>query len=114
MDSFEQNKRLVEQRKKTNQERRQLYAKNRLETNVTKKITTTMIGALAAFEDFFGELWGIDLDEKELTKEQLEYREIWEDVRSEILSNGNMQIRAAQNEISEYTAEFRGKQIKWF
>ena len=30
-------------------------------------------------------------------------RDVWEDVRAQILDNGNSQLRAAMNEISDYT-----------
>ena len=30
-------------------------------------------------------------------------REVWEDVRAQILDNGNAQLRAAMNEIDDYT-----------
>lgn len=115
MDNFEQNRLIVENRKikmaeqkKLNEQKRKLYAEKRLEHNIIKKIKTTMIGALASFEDGFGFLWGIDLDYEELDGDQLELRESWEEIRREILNKGNMQIRAAQDELSEYNAEWTG------
>lgn len=118
MDEFEKNRRLVserkkliEERKKLNNYKRKLYAQQRLESNIVKKIKTTMIGALASFEDGFGHLWGIDKNENELDQEELKFSDLWEEIRCEILNKGNMQIRAAQDEISEYNTEWNGYKI---
>ena len=111
MDEFERNKKIVAERKRANELRKKLYSKNRLETNITKKIRTTMIGAIASFEEAFGKLWGIDLEYEELNSKQLRFKELWEEVRRDILNKGNMQIRAAQDEISEYDAEWNRYQI---
>ena len=115
MDDFTLNRIKVENRNKQledqknfNEHKRKIYAQRRLEHNIIKKIKTTMIGALASFEDGFGFLWGIDLDYNELDKEQLELREVWEEIRREVLNKGNMQIRAAQDELSEYNTEWTG------
>jgi len=105
-DEFKKNQKIVEERKKANNLRKKMYAKNRLEHNITKKIRTTMIGALSSFEETFGYLWGIDLDEEELSPNHIKFRNLWENTRREILNKGNMQIRAAQDEISEYDTEW--------
>ena len=60
-----------------------------------------MIGALAAFENNFGTLWGHG--QEELTDDQKQFRKIWEETRTEILNNGNSQLRIAQEEIAQYT-----------
>lgn len=113
MDDFARNKKIVEERKKLNSYRRKLYAQKRLEHNITKKIKTTMIGALASFEDAFGYLWGIDRDYEDLDNDELELREAWEETRRDILNKGNMQIRAAQDEISEYDTEWNRYTIEF-
>ena len=63
---------------------------------VYKKFQTTMIGALARFEDNFGHLW----DNDSLEAERFEI--VWEDTRNAILNNGNKQARSAINEISSF------------
>ena len=78
-------------------------SKRRLLNNLKKKFDTTIIGSLAAFEDRFGELWGHGLPTPELDEDQLYWREAWTDARSKILDNGNANLRAAQNEIAQYT-----------
>jgi hypothetical protein len=65
---------------------------------IKKRIQTTMIGAIARFEENFGFLWGQDKD-IDLNSEQIRNLEIWEKTRTEILDNGNNQIRGAISEI---------------
>lgn len=78
-------------------------SKKRLSSNMERKFRTTMIGSIAAMEDEFGHLWGQDLAVKDLSVHQREWREVWGRVRSRILDNGNANLRAAQNEIAQYT-----------
>jgi hypothetical protein len=65
-----------------------------------KRFQTTMIGSLHQFEQFFGDLWGMDLPENQLTKEQLYFSDKWEAVRNNILNNGNHQFRKTVQELS--------------
>ena len=92
----ERNKRVKDDTYKEN-------SKRRLLNNLKKKFDTTIIGSLAAFEDRFGELWGHGLPMAELDEDQLYWRAAWADARSKILDNGNANLRAAQNEIAQYT-----------
>jgi hypothetical protein len=66
---------------------------------ITKRFQTTMIGSLHQFEKYFGHLWGIDLDEDELTNHQMDLRDRWENARNQILNNGNNQLRQMLNDI---------------
>ena len=59
-----------------------------------KRFKTTMIGSLARFEQSFGHLWEED------GPDQQEYLDIWEYTRNSILNNGNKQMRAAIDEVS--------------
>ena len=77
-------------------------SKDRLSEIMRKKIKTTMIGAIATLEEQFGFLWGEGLDEDELTPEQDEMRDIFEEVRNEILNKGNHQIRNVDAELNQY------------
>lgn len=95
---------LSEQAKNAREKRYLEASKNRLEKIVETKIRTAFIGALAAFEEKFGSLWGHDKDD--ITPEQEEMYNIWEDARTQILNNGNNQIRAAKQEIENHV-------IKW-
>jgi len=106
MDDYYEMKKISNMTKKLSQEKFNNNSRNRLRNNIQKKFQTTMIGALAAFEDEFGELWGNGLDIHELDRDQLEERERWERVRSKILDGGNYQSRCAAEEISHYTVSF--------
>lgn len=77
---------------------------NNLYNSIYKRFQTTMIGALHQFEENFGELWGIDLPENQLTDTHLYYQNKWEYVRDNILNNGNQQMRKAMKEISSITS----------
>jgi len=76
-------------------------SKTRLKKEIKKKIQTTMIGSLSSIEKYFGFLWGEESDE-DLTKDQIRMRDIFEDMRTEILDKGNIQIRNADAEIETY------------
>lgn len=76
-------------------------SKTRLKKEVKKRVQTTMIGSLSSIEKFFGFLWGEE-SESEPTKEQVRMREIFEDMRTEILDKGNTQIRNLDSEIENY------------
>lgn len=80
-------------------------SKKRLEKIIGTKIRTAFIGALAAFEEEFGFLWGHDIDGP-VTDEQKDLAQIWENVRTQILNNGNHQLRAAKQELENHL-------IKW-
>jgi hypothetical protein len=68
---------------------------------LTKRFQTTMIGALFEFEKYFGHLWGLHKDENQpLTKVEEDYRELWEDVRNQILNNGNNQLRKCLSDLN--------------
>ena len=69
--------------------------------NVEKKIQTTMIGALAKFEENFGYLWGIDKNE-DLTEKELYFSNLWEKTRVAILNNGNNQLRNVLADLDKF------------
>lgn len=76
-------------------------SKNRLKKEAKKKIQTTMIGAISSIEKYFGFLWGEE-SERELTKNEEYMRDVFEELRTEILDKGNSQIRSMDGEIENY------------
>ena len=58
-----------------------------------KRFQTTMIGALYEFEKTFGYLWGHNKNPDFLTDTEDDFRYRWENVRNQILNNGNSQLR---------------------
>ena len=80
-------------------------SKDRLLKISKKKIQTTMIGALSTVEKSFGFLWGHESGEA-LTPEQEHVKQLYDEVRSEILDRGNNQARNLE-------AEFNNYEINW-
>ena len=76
-------------------------SKDRLTKNCKKKVQTTMIGALSSIEDHLGFLWGHKSDEA-LSEEQEKMRQLYEELRSEILDKGNTQMRNIDAELTQY------------
>ena len=85
-------------------------SKDRLLKISKKKIQTTMIGALSTLEKSFGFLWGHESSE-ELTPEQEHLKEIYDEVRSEILDRGNNQARNLEAEFAQYDVNWLKYQI---
>lgn len=100
---MEADRKLREEVKKRNAERYTESSKKRLMKNIERKFKTTMIGALATFEECFGHLWGHGKDESVATENEMAFRKLWEQARTDVLNNGNSQLRIAQEEIAQYT-----------
>lgn len=103
-DDHEKYAEIIRKRKeaqKANELKYRENTKHQLSQNLEKKFKTTMIGALARFEENFGELWGHG--KAKLNETEEEWRQIWDDTRTEILNNGNNQLRAAQDELAGYS-----------
>ena len=95
---------IVKQRSDYKQSRESKYkldSKDRLSKILKKKIQTTMIGALSTIEEHFGFLWGHGTEEQ-LTPEQQHLRDLYDEVRSEILDRGNAQSRNLEAEFANY------------
>jgi hypothetical protein len=74
---------------------------NHEEDILAKRFQTTMIGALYQFEQAFGYLWGFDKDDEDLTDSEERFRLKWENVRYNILNNGNNQLRSAIKDLNK-------------
>ena len=107
-------KRTIEEARRKNKENYQIYSRKRLIDNLTKKFNTTMIGALAEIEKEFGDLWGQDIDERDLTKKEREMREKYLNLRTRILNNGNNQLRSAIEELNQYSTEWQKYKKEFF
>ena len=85
-------------------------SKDRLLKISKKKIQTTMIGALSTVEKYFGFLWGHESPDA-LTPEQEHMKEVYDQVRSEILDRGNNQGRNLETEFMNYDISYLKYQI---
>ena len=72
--------------------------KQQLLSNIDKRFKTTMIGSLSNFEKGFSHLWEGEGDEDRKTY----YYELWQDIRDEVLNNGNHQARSATKELKSF------------
>ena len=97
MDEFGFNKRNREKDKRYKDS-----SKKRLLNIIKKKFDTTTIGSLAILEELFGDLWGHGIPYKELTSQEKEWRQIWNEARTKILDLGNSNLRGAQSELAQY------------
>lgn len=102
----------INSKRMQNLEKQNKNSHAKLKQDVKKKMNTTMIAALAAVEENLGYLWGFD-KEGELTEQELEFKEIWEFTRQQILDKGNSQIRAISDEIDNYTITWNQYQYKF-
>lgn len=100
--------RLVQTKKQADVEKEEKVkaARLKLRSLVEKRIKTTMIGALAAIEDKLKEFWTPD-DNKPLNTEQQKLFNLFQEIRANILDNGNNQIRLLENDIDNFNVEQR-------
>ena len=69
---------------------------------IKKRFQTVFIGAVSKIEDRFGQLWGSDeIDEENMTSEQLKYYNIFLELRDEIFDQGNDQRKKLMKEIGD-------------
>lgn len=107
MSEHEDNKKLVALSRKANDARFEAHSKSTLKRHIETKFRTTMIGALSRFEKIFGEeVWGFEVDDADLTERQKENQEKWQLARTEILNNGNNQMRASLAEVDNNTIRY--------
>jgi hypothetical protein len=97
---------LAEARKDA-QERHLEISRARLLRIVTKKLRTTMVGAMSAVEKRLGVLWGQGKPAEELSESELAWREVWYLLREEILDLGNGQLRAIEKEMPQYQVDWK-------
>lgn len=103
MDDFSNYLRKSFDLKQKKEDRQKELSRDRLLNASKKKVQTTMIGSLSSIESHFGFLW----ESEDPTPEQKELRNIFEDLRSEILDRGNTQIRNLENEFQNYDVSWK-------
>lgn len=111
--SHGQMKALSQKMKQAKEERYLEQSRRRLDKIVSTKVRTAFIGSLAAFEAEFGFLWGQGLAEDQLTDEQADMLELWNQARTNVLNNGNTQLRAVRNEIANQTVKWNRHHIQF-
>ena len=66
--------------------------------SLEKRFQTIIIGSLSRIEESFGFLW--DNDQEDRGRES-RYREIWKNLREDILDHGNYQLRLAIRDLEK-------------
>ncbi len=116
MNAEEQMREVAFERKGENALKSQKYnesSKRALIKILETKLKTSFIAPLSHFEENFGFLWGHGKKESELTPDELNYRVLWNSIRTNVLNNGNKQIRDMNNELSLYTVTWNRYQLNF-
>jgi hypothetical protein len=121
---FNDMKRLMDKAVKAREEQYRSDSKRRLTKIIETKIRTSFIGAISAIEKQLQFLWKPDLEveksdyEKEIINilkengvDLQDFARKWEECRKEILTNGNNQIRAINQELNQYTIHWDRYQV---
>ena len=87
-------------------------SRKRLDKIISVKMNTTFIGALSSFEKNFGFLWGQGKKDSERTDEERQLNQIWQNIRTEVLNNGNNQLRALRNELQNHSVSWNRHQLQ--
>jgi hypothetical protein len=95
------------------QARYQEASQKRLRKIIQTKMRTTFVGDVARVEQHLGALWGHGLVEAQLTPSQRTWRQLWLQLRNDILTNGNNQLRALEKELAQYVIEWHAYQNRF-
>ena len=113
MDSTDKQLRILKQ--KVQEARQQKYledSKQRLIKIAETKMRTCFMGSISSIEDYFGFLWGKDVPTEQRSKEQDDFYEIWQQLRTEILNKGNTQLRGLTTEITNHVVSWNRYHIE--
>lgn len=113
-EDFFKNKELAEKNKVELLEKRKQASKEQLKAVLTKHMKTVMIGSVCAIEQDYGELWGSDVDEKDLSEDHIAEFKLWQEVRKRILDLGNLHIRKCLDELEDYEINYSPKKVTVF
>lgn len=107
MEFHQQMREVVRRREEATKESYQKASQARLVGILEKKLRTLFIGDLAAFEEFFGVLWGHQKKAHERTAEEAVWFEVWQQARTKVLDRGNHILRAVRQELEQYEYEWK-------
>ena len=87
------------------------YSKEKFIQLLEAKTKTAAIGTLASIEESFGKLWGHDQNDP--SEGQMQNREAWQQLRTEILDKIHEQKRQLINELEQYQMEWTRYQVEF-
>lgn len=76
-----------------------------IKEEIKKRILTTTIGSLARFEKYFGYLWAHG--KENITPQEEQMLDLWEEARYEILNLGNQQIRSIDSMAPKFEQKYK-------
>jgi len=106
MDDYYENLAIKRKRDEQKDKEYKEASKERLLKISCTKVRTTMIGALDSIEKKLSPLWNVE-EGKRLTNDQLRLKQLYEEVRNEILDRGNTQIRNLETEFQQYEINWK-------
>lgn len=110
-DKFRQAEEQYKELQKTRAESSDEASKVHLKEIIQRKFTTTIIGSLDSVEKVFGYLWAKGISPDELTEKEEKFRQLWLELRQEILDKGHNQSRACLHEVDNYKVHLQKKQF---
>jgi hypothetical protein len=106
MATYEENARIVRERKLQEAERKGRASTQELVSKIEVGLNTVTIGAISDFEKNFGYLWGHG-EKLPLTDSQKEFRKIWESTRSSILERLDSATNKANYHVSRFNINMK-------
>jgi len=88
------------------------HSRRQIMDQIEKRFKTIMIGSLARFEKEFGYLW--NNEEEPNTKQEVYFREKWEELRNDLLDHGNNQIRHGLQDLGRYLSSVEKYNLQIF
>jgi len=112
--SYSSKRKQFRQEKKSLKEQENLEKHSSILVNVSKKrFQTVFVGAVSKIEKCFGSLWGDDeLNEDEMTPEQLSWYKKFLDLRDEIFDQGNEQKNKFEKDVQNFDIIYKGYKIE--
>ena len=112
--SYSSKRKQFRQEKKSLKEQENLEKHSSILVNVSKKrFQTVFVGAVSKIEKCFGSLWGDDeLNEDEMTPEQLSWQKKFLDLRDEIFDQGNEQKNKFEKDVQNFDIIYKGYKIE--
>jgi len=84
-----------------------------LGNKIAKTFKTAEIGAIATIEDKLGFLWKHGESDESLTEKELRFRELWEELREELMDSWNDQKRRIIKQLDYYNVEWQKFQYEF-
>ena len=112
--SYSSKRKQFRQEKKSLKEQENLEKHSSILVNVSKKrFQTVFVGAVSKIEKCFGSLWGDDeINEDEMTPEQLSWYKKFLDLRDEIFDQGNEQKNKFEKDVQNFDIIYKGYKIE--